>query len=626
MALDFPVGTDFPANGNQIPDGHEYSGFYWDATVGVWKRVCDGGLYVEKAGDTMTGALVMDNASEILMKNTDLDFGREGRADVNGDWDPAVNRFSHIESLPPRLIQPDGTSAGDTSKPFGIRVEIDDGNTFNNQFKVGNRNGDALTITGGIGPSVNLGSGFPGNQDKVEPGYEGHVRIKGIPTPDYGTADPTVAVNKEYVDQRDEILQQEIIELEEEIDAIAPSLERGKWRFTAVGTVAQPGQFTMYDADFGSGAPTGLFKSAKSIWFNETDSDGIAHAFGDVDDGELLQIFIDGSPEFGLYEVVGAAHDETDGATSFWVIDVNFIRTNEDTTAVAPSELCRFKVFMAPSGGAAGDFVMKTGDEMAGPGPLVIKTTKTDINYNTAGSNTAFIRFQNDNNGTKRTTDLYLAGGNSSRLCVNYDFLSKGAVYSNGYFYAHNGTDASDAKIYLNSTSGNLRYGGINQLSWDASEITAFEAIKFDDLSKNTDSDHAIHKGYVDKAIQAAGLQLGSFNYKRNGDPFQTGHIRSNATTNPASITQLEIHQTNDDGIAWGTELYEAVIREKMYVHFVDKGVSNYTGRITNIEIMTNGVKLTLTPMTGLITGSVYLNNKYDVFIGHNKFGFKYPE
>ncbi|MDG2442048.1 MAG: hypothetical protein P8M13_02195, partial [Luminiphilus sp.] len=59
-------------------------------------------------------------------------------------------------------------------------------------------------------------------------------------------------------------LQNEIIELEEEIDAIAPSLERGKWRFTAVGTVAQPGQFTMYDADFGSGAPTGLFKSAKS--------------------------------------------------------------------------------------------------------------------------------------------------------------------------------------------------------------------------------------------------------------------------------------------------------------------------------------------------------------------------
>jgi len=173
-------------------------------------------------------------------------------------------------------------------------------------------------------------------------------------------------VNKKYVDDSASLLQNEIIELEEEIDAIAPSVERGKWRFTAVGTVAQPGQFTMYDDEFGSGNPTGLFKSVKSIWFNEIDSEGTAHAFSDVDDGELLEIFVDGSPEFGLYEVKGQAHDETDGATSFWVVDVNFVRTNEDTTAVAPSELCRFKIFMAPTGGDSSGFVMKTGDEMSG--------------------------------------------------------------------------------------------------------------------------------------------------------------------------------------------------------------------------------------------------------------------
>ena len=87
-------------------------------------------------------------------------------------------------------------------------------------------------------------------------------------------------------------IRQDIIELEEEIDAIAPSVERGKWTFTAVGTVGQPGQFTMYDASFGNGNPTGLFKSAQSIWFNEIDSDGTPHAFADVDDGELLEIFV----------------------------------------------------------------------------------------------------------------------------------------------------------------------------------------------------------------------------------------------------------------------------------------------------------------------------------------------
>ena len=161
-------------------------------------------------------------------------------------------------------------------------------------------------------------------------------------------------------------IKNDIIELEEEIDALAPSLERGKWTFTAVGTVGQPGQFTMYDDEFGSGQPTGLFKSVRSIWFNEIDSDGTPHAFADVDDGELLEIFVDGSPEYGLYEVVGQAHDETQGASSFWVIDVNFVRTNEVTTAVGPGELCRFKIFMAPTGGDASSFVMKSGDTMTG--------------------------------------------------------------------------------------------------------------------------------------------------------------------------------------------------------------------------------------------------------------------
>ena len=173
-------------------------------------------------------------------------------------------------------------------------------------------------------------------------------------------------------------IRQDIIELEEEIDALAPSLERGKWTFTAVGTVGQPGQFTMYDDEFGNGQPTGLFKSAKSIWFNEIDSDGTPHAFADVDDGELLEIFVEGSPEYGLYEVVGQAHDETQGASSFWVIDVNFVRTLSATTAVGPGELCRFKIFMAPTGGDASSFVLKSGDKMTGI--LAIDTSEASTN------------------------------------------------------------------------------------------------------------------------------------------------------------------------------------------------------------------------------------------------------
>ena len=41
MALDFPTGDDFPLEGNKIPDGYKYEGYYWDESLGAWKRQCD---------------------------------------------------------------------------------------------------------------------------------------------------------------------------------------------------------------------------------------------------------------------------------------------------------------------------------------------------------------------------------------------------------------------------------------------------------------------------------------------------------------------------------------------------------------------------------------------------------
>jgi hypothetical protein len=118
---------------------------------------------------------------------------------------------------------------------------------------------------------------------------------------------------------------------------------------------------------------------------------------------------------------------------------------------------------------------MKTGDTMEGPSPLVIKTKKTSDNYNSPGSGTAYIRYLNDNSGTKASSDLYIAG-TSGRLCVNNGFQARGSIYSSGYFLGHNGADAFDAKIYLTSTGGNLRYDNTNQLSWGSQGITELKA------------------------------------------------------------------------------------------------------------------------------------------------------
>ena len=265
-------------------------------------------------------------------------------------------------------------------------------------------------------------------------------------------------------------LQNEIVELEEEIDAIAPSVERGKWRFTAVGTVANPGQFTMYDSEFGTGDPTGLFKSAKSIWFNAIDANGVAHGFADIDDGELLEIFVDESPEFGHYEVKGKAHDETQGASSFWVIDVEFIRTNEDTTTVGPGELCRFKVFHAPSGGEAGDFLMKTGDTMEGPGPLVFKTKETGSSYNNPPANISYLKFVNDKNGSITSGSLWF-GGNTNILTTDLGLMVRGAIYTKEYYHAYGTSSTNKPRIRLQSSTGSLQSESTVALAWDATGV-----------------------------------------------------------------------------------------------------------------------------------------------------------
>ena len=70
---------------------------------------------------------------------------------------------------------------------------------------------------------------------------------------------------REYVDNI-------AVELEEEIDAIAPSVERGVWTFNLGGVVGNKGQLTMYDGMNGTGSPIGLFTSVQSVWLKDRKS------------------------------------------------------------------------------------------------------------------------------------------------------------------------------------------------------------------------------------------------------------------------------------------------------------------------------------------------------------------
>ena len=152
------------------------------------------------------------------------------------------------------------------------------------------------------------------------------------------------AATQEDVDR----LQSEIIELEEEIDAIAPSVERGVWTFNLGGVVGNRGQLTMYDGMNGTGSPIGLFKSVRSVWLNEIDNDGTPHGFANVNVGDLIELFVQGESDYGLFTVV-EVHDESQGAAQYWVIDVEFVRSLSDASKADNADNVRVKIIQPPS-------------------------------------------------------------------------------------------------------------------------------------------------------------------------------------------------------------------------------------------------------------------------------------
>ena len=193
--------------------------------------------------------------------------------------------------------------------------------------------------------------------------------------------------DKVYVDEKVNELQNEIVELAEEIEGIAPSVERGIWKFTLTGDVNNNGDITFYDDTFGNGNPTGLYTAVKSIWLNSIDNSATPHGFTNVEVGHLIEVFAQGESDFGLYTVT-EIHDESAGPASYWAFDVEFVRALDNpASAAAPGDLIRVKTFQAPTGGDPGAYVLRTGDTMSG----TLAFSRYDQNDTTILNPQAFI-------------------------------------------------------------------------------------------------------------------------------------------------------------------------------------------------------------------------------------------
>ena len=253
-------------------------------------------------------------------------------------------------------------------------------------------------------------------------------------------------------------------------------------------------------------------------------------------------------------------------------------------------------------------FVERAGDTMIGD--LKFEGTNQVITRNIDSGQNSNLNLKH--NGTTR---IFVGG---SAVSVNNSLIVKNAsAEAEDLIFKVEGNQANDG------TGDNILY--VQRKASGGDQLRYYGPVTF--------NKEVTTKEYVDNitspfetAIKAAGFQLGNFKYRRGSDSFVSGSIQSNTSTNPLNIVELKIWKSNQDGVQFSNDFYEKFITEKMYVHIKDKGTCNYVGRIDGIEMVTNGIKLTLTPISDLVDGTIYYDNRYDVFIGYNKFGAKYPQ
>jgi hypothetical protein len=481
--MSFPQPSDYRPP--IIPDGEVYDNpengrsYYWTqivrpdgSTGGYWTVVCEGAgdKYLLRHGDTITDAdddVTYTWNDGVIIKSEDTGF-----------------TGVRLESSRSKLTVRTEDGEGD------VKVEADDTFSTNSAYNYIQSN-YRTTITST-------------NSDVIIAASAGAERVNRVITD--SDIDQQIT-NKRYVNEQDELLRQDIIELEEEIDAIAPSLEYGNWEWAQPPSNARaPEKGTFYLLD-GLGQLTTEYKDTAIVVINNyeyddpTDSDPVdIHTWADADPGELIQLFDAADPDFMLGKIIAvtpASESTSNGLLEFVRIEIELIQSsgvpNDNADPVTGKYLTRVNVFKEPSGGTASDFVLKSGDTMEGPGPLMFKTAKTSYNSSSPGSGTAYVKFQNKygSGSGVHEVNMFMGGGSSSSngLCITGRPLHvSNTIYSSGQYKARSSSAEYNPSIYLASEEGQIRYNGNTKFTWKSDGIREM-------IIKNNDGD----KGMVIK-------------------------------------------------------------------------------------------------------------------------------
>ena len=305
----------------------------------------------------------------------------------------------------------------------------------------------------------------------------------------------------------------DIIELEEEIEALAPSFDRGQWDYkTPASPTDSPEEATYFTLD-GSGAISTEFSNTAEILFHNTDVTDTVHTWSGVESGQFIEVFDSGDDEFLLAEINEVTLEV--GYVKFAVT----VKQSEGGPTGTPPDLdaehrVRIKIFEIPEVDVS-TLMPKAGGTFTG------KVTHTkDIETKPASTN-KFVNLKVFPPKDPDTDDWDF----TSAFGVNVD-LDHGNTLSNSFKFSN-------------------RYGDILTVNGGTGPGAKYEG-------RITDEKHLVNKEYVDSRAGGGGLITlaspgGGYKYvSSSSTPPSMGQFSAN-DNNTANNTNWHFYNMHDN-------------------------------------------------------------------------------
>ncbi len=236
--------------------------------------------------------------------------------------------------------------------------------------------------------------------------------------------DDAHATTKFYVDSR-------FREIEEEIDGISPSIQRGTWYYNGTETTANrpPGDgfFYLQKNNNGTSNVVSTFAACDQIVMSTKNSDGETQSFGSVGYQDIFSLFDLEDDGFVRGEIQGSVSNLGTHIVITIINDASFAQP-------VNQKLSRLNIYKPPTGGDVSDFLKKNQNDQIGT------EDNSEITYKIAcsgGSDYRALRF--DFNTDRDQFSIRNKDG-SEKFKVSYNQASfPGTVYFKGNAYLSDG-------------------------------------------------------------------------------------------------------------------------------------------------------------------------------------------